>query len=34
MIVHLRTGVGWNLVGLGLLPLQRYIVYLTMVLER
>jgi hypothetical protein len=31
MNVHLRTGVGWNLVALGLLPLQRYLVYPTMV---
>jgi hypothetical protein len=31
MIAHLRTGVGWNLVALGLLPLQRYLVYPTMV---
>jgi hypothetical protein len=34
MIVHLRTGVGWNLVTLGLFPLQRYLVYPTMDLER
>ncbi len=34
MIVHLRTGVGWNLVALGLFPLQRYLVYPTMDLER
>jgi hypothetical protein len=31
MIAHLRTGVGWNLVALGLLSLQRYLVYPTMV---
>jgi hypothetical protein len=31
MIVHLCSGVGWNLVVLGLLPLQRYLVYPTMV---
>jgi hypothetical protein len=34
MIVYLRTGVGWNLVPLGLFPLQRYLVYPTMDLER
>jgi hypothetical protein len=34
MIVHLRTGVGWNLVALDLFPLQRYLVYPTMDLER
>jgi hypothetical protein len=34
MIVHLRTGVGWNIVALGLFPLQRYLVYPTMDLER
>jgi uncharacterized membrane protein YbaN (DUF454 family) len=34
MIVHLSTGVGWNLVTLGLFPLQRYLVYPTMDLER
>jgi hypothetical protein len=34
MIVHLRTGVGWNLVALGLFPLQRYLVYPTIDLER
>jgi hypothetical protein len=34
MIMHLRTGVGWNLVALGLFPLQRYLVYPTMDLER
>jgi hypothetical protein len=28
MTVHLRTGVGWNLVALGLFPLQRYLVTL------
>jgi hypothetical protein len=33
MIVHLDTGVGWNLVALGLFPLQRYLVYPTMDLE-
>jgi hypothetical protein len=26
MIVHLRTGVGWNLAALGLFPLPRYFV--------
>jgi hypothetical protein len=30
MIVHLRTGVGWNLVALGLFLLPRYLVYSTM----
>jgi hypothetical protein len=30
MIVHLRTEVGWNLVALGLFPLQRNLVYPTM----
>jgi hypothetical protein len=30
-IVHLCTGVGWNLAALGLLSLQRYLVYPTMV---
>jgi hypothetical protein len=34
MIVHLRTGAGWNLVALGLFPLWRYLVYPTMDLER
>jgi hypothetical protein len=34
MIAHLRTGVGWNLVALGLFPLQRYLVYPMMDLER
>jgi hypothetical protein len=33
MIVHLRTGVVWNLVALGLFPLQMYLVYPTMDLE-
>jgi uncharacterized membrane protein YbaN (DUF454 family) len=33
MIVHLRTGVGWNLVALGLFSIQRYLVYPTMDLE-
>jgi hypothetical protein len=33
MIVHLRIGVGWNLVILGLFPLQRYLVYPMMDLE-
>jgi hypothetical protein len=31
MVAHLCTGVGWNLVALGLLLLQRYLVYRTMV---
>jgi hypothetical protein len=31
MIAHLRTGVGWNIVALVLLFLQRYLVYPTMV---
>jgi hypothetical protein len=34
MIVHLCIGVGWSLVVLGLFPLQRYLVYPTMDLER
>jgi hypothetical protein len=34
MIGHLRTGVGWNLVALGLFSLQRYLVYPTLDLER
>jgi hypothetical protein len=34
IIVHLRTGVGWNLVALDLFPLPRYLVYPTMDLER
>jgi hypothetical protein len=34
MIVYLHTGDGWNLVALGLFPLQRYLVYPTMDLER
>jgi hypothetical protein len=34
MIVHLRIGVWWNLVALGLFSLQRYLVYPTMDLER
>jgi hypothetical protein len=33
MIVHLRIGVRWNLVALGLFPLQRYLVYPMMDLE-
>jgi hypothetical protein len=33
MIVYLRAGVGWNLVALGLFPLQRCLVYLAMDLE-
>jgi hypothetical protein len=31
MIAHLCTGVGWNLVALCLLSLQRYPIYLMMV---
>jgi hypothetical protein len=31
MIVHLRSGVGWNLAALGLFPLHEYLVYPTMV---
>jgi hypothetical protein len=31
MIVHLRSGVGWNLAALCLFPLHEYIVYLTIV---
>jgi hypothetical protein len=27
MIVHLRSGVGWNLAALGLFPLHEYVVY-------
>jgi hypothetical protein len=27
MIVHLRSGVGWNLAALGLFPLHEYLVY-------
>jgi hypothetical protein len=27
MIAHLRIGVGWNLVALGLLSLHKYLVY-------
>jgi hypothetical protein len=27
MIVHLCTGVGWNLAALGLFPLHEYLVY-------
>jgi hypothetical protein len=27
MIVHLRSGVGWNLVALRLFPLHEYLVY-------
>jgi hypothetical protein len=34
MIVHLRTRVGWNLVALSIFPLQRYLVYPTLDLER
>jgi hypothetical protein len=34
MIVHLRAGVGWNLVALGLFSLQRCLVYPMMDLER
>jgi hypothetical protein len=27
MIVHLRSGVGWNLAALGLFPLHEYLAY-------
>jgi hypothetical protein len=27
IIVHLRSGVGWNLAALGLFPLHEYLVY-------
>jgi hypothetical protein len=31
IIVHLYIGVGWNLVALGLFPLQKFLVYPTLV---
>jgi hypothetical protein len=31
MIVHLHSGVGWNLAALGLSPLHEYLVYPTMI---
>jgi hypothetical protein len=34
MIVHLRSGVGWNLAALGLFPLHENLVYLHDGLER
>jgi hypothetical protein len=34
MIVHLRSGVKWNLAALGLFPLHEYLVYPNDGLER